>query len=232
MMVEVTIHGVRIVIVPYVERGGRDVAWIHDSTASEKLKGAPTFTLLRGGGFFSRAKFYDEVYAYSTAGGDDFAVLVDSDGDDTFDFSPAEAKLEGDGFSIIAEQFERVLARAGSGYDIARLTDSPGTNTFRGRSHKSMLYGDGLDLTARRFDEVYAQATPGGNDVAKLHDTPGDDHLEAADDWARMSINSGALDMLYEVAGFAEVHAYHTVGTDTTDIVEPLLYYLDPRGGW
>ena len=216
----------------YGKEGGHDVAWIHDSTASEKLKGAPTFTLLRGGGFFSRAKFYDEVHAYSTAGGDDLAVFVDSDGDDTFDFSPTESKLQGDGFSIGAEQFERVLARAGSGYDIARLTDSPGANTFRGRSHKAMLYGDGLDLTARRFDEVYAQATPGGGDVAKLHDTPGDDHLEAAGDWARMSINSGILDMLYEVAGFGDVHAYHTEGTDTTDIITPLLYDLDLRGGW
>ena len=216
----------------YGERDGHDVARIYDSTANEKLKGAPTFTLLRGGGFFSRAKFFDEVYAYSTVGGNDYAVFNDSDGDDTFDFSPTEATLEGDGFSILAEQFERVLARAGGGYDIARLTDSPGANTFRGRSHKAMLYGDGLDLTARRFDEVYAQATPGGGDVAKLHDTPGNDHLEAAGNWARMSIDSGALDMLYEVAGFDDVHAYHTEGADTTDITTPLLYDLDPRGGW
>ena len=216
----------------YGKNGGHDVAWIHDSVSKEKLKASPKFTLLRGGGFYSRAKFFEEVYAYSTVGGKDYAVFADSDGNDTFDFSPTQSKLQGDGFLIQAEEFERVLVRASNGYDIARLTDSPGANTFRGRSHKAMLYGDGLDLTARWFDEVYAQATPGGGDVAKLHDTPDDDHLEAAGNWARMSINTGALDMLYEVAGFGDVHAYHTFGADTTDIIEPLLYDLDLRGGW
>ena len=215
----------------YGKNGGHDVAWLHDSTANEKLKGAPTFSLLRGGGFFSRAKFFEEVYAYSTVGGVDVAVFADSDGDDTFDFSPTESKLEGDGFSVQAEEFESVVTRASSGYDIARLTDSPERNILRARSHKALFYDGGLDLTIRRFDEVYVQATPGGNDLAKLHDTPGDDHLEAADDWARMSINNGALDFLYEVAGFDGVHVYHTEGNDTTDIIEPLLFDLELRDG-
>ena len=215
----------------YAKQGGHDVAWLTDSTANEKLRATPTISYIRGGGFHNRAKFFDVVHAYSTEGGKDLAVFDDSAGDDTFDFTPTESKQEGDGYSILAEDFERVVVRASTGFDVARITTSTKHNALRARAHKVVFYGGGLDLVARRFDEVYAES-PGGTDLANIHDTLGDDHLEAADDWARLSRNVGGLDLLYHLVGFANVHAYHSEGTDTTDIVNPLLYNLELRGGW
>ncbi len=215
----------------YAKQGGNDVAWLQDSPVYDKLRGTPTIAYLRGGGYFNRAKFFDEVHASSTAGGNDFVVFSDSAGADTLDFTPAESLLAGNGYSLQAEEFERILVRSGRGFDVANITTGTNHNAIRARAHKVVLYGGRLDLVARAFDEYHVQS-PGGSDLANLHDTPDDDHLEAADDWARLSKNPGALDLLYEVVGFAYVHAYHSTGNDTTDIVNPLLYDLDLRGGW
>ena len=55
----------------------------------------------------------------------------------------------------------------------------------------------------------------GGYDVAKIHDTAGDDVLAAGDNWTSLSVDlAGRLDLLYEAIGFDVVRAYRSEGRD------------------
>ena len=58
----------------------------------------------------------------------------------------------------------------------------------------------------------------------------GDDLLEAADDWARIS--SQALDFLYEVSGFDHVTAIAGNDGNTSDVTDPLAFTLEMDGPW
>ncbi len=219
------IHGFRVVHA-YGLNGGADQASIFDTPSDDKFKGTESFANLRGGGFYFRAKGFESVQSRALYGGNDLAVLYGTGGDDLFTASHESATMVGGGLTCTATGFTHVLAHAMSGYDIARLEDSPGRDEFRGRSHKVTLRSldnDAMDLTARAFDEVYAEAAFGGADIAKLHDTAGDNRLTGTGDNAQMYIDGGGtLDLLYEVIGFATVKAYWTTGANATDLVSPL----------
>ncbi len=96
--------------------------------------------------------------------------------------------------------------------------------------------GPGFDFVLRRFDEVYAHAQEGGQDVAELTETPGDDHLQAEylagrESWAALSENNGALALLYEAFAFDLVRAHRTTGNDTIE-KSPEVDFLMLDGGW
>lgn len=225
------IHGFRVVHA-YGLNGGADQASIFDTPSDDKFKGTESFANLRGGGFYFRAKGFESVQSKALYGGDNRAVLYGTGGDDTFTASYESATMVGGGLTCTAAGFTHVLAHGMSGYDIARLEDSPGRDEFRGRSHKVTLRSldnDAMDLTARAFDEVYAEAAFGGADIAKLHDTAGNNRLTGTGDNAQMYIDGGGtLDLLYEAIGFPTVKAYWTTGADTADLVPPLEYdYLE-----
>ncbi len=219
------IHGFRSVHA-YGMNGGNDEATIFDTPDDDKFKGREELALLRGWGFYFRAKGFETVEATALYGGDDLAVFYDTAGDDLFTASYETASMTGSGLVRTANGFTEVLARSTAGYDIAQLEDSPGRDEFRGRSHKSIFRSRddaAMDITVRAFDEVYAEAVNGGADIAKMHDTSGDDYLYGSGDTAQMSAVDGAtLDLLYQVTGFETVKAYWSTGTNTKDLVAPI----------
>jgi hypothetical protein len=219
------LHGFRQVHA-YGLNGGNDQATMFDTMADDKFKGAETFSLIRGGGFFFRAKGFENVETTAIYGGADYAVFNDTAEDDVFTASYEAAQMANGVLTYAANGFERVLARSKTGYDIARLQDSPEDDELRGRSHKTTfrsLESSDFELTVRAFEEVHAEAVFGGDDIGKMHDTAGDDHLTATGDNAQMYRNNGGiLDLLYQVIAFERVKAYWSTGTNTKDIIPPL----------
>ncbi len=221
------IHGFRIAHA-YGLNGGHDRATIYDTMQDDKFKGKDDISLLRGGSFYFRAKGFEEVESTALYGGNDLAVLYGTAGDDLLTSSYESTRMAGGGVTRTVSGFTQVLAHAAGGYDVARLQDSPGRDEFRGRSHKvtfRSLDDDLLNVTARAFDAVYAEASFGGADIAKLHDTAGDDYLSGTGNVGRLStVGGGSLDLLYEATAFETVKVYWTTGSHINDLEPPLDY--------
>lgn len=161
---------------------GKDTASLYDTAADDTFKsnGQSDWAWMRGPGYFHRAKGFDFVHGYST-GGADQAYLHDSAGDDQFKAYTDDAKdME------YAKLFDTVLARSSRGEDdLALFFDDPGTTNgqvFRGLGGKGELFGktaggSDFQVTARNFAAVTATESRGTGHVARLVDTPGDDHL-------------------------------------------------------
>jgi hypothetical protein len=161
---------------------GKDTASLYDTAADDTFKsnGQSDWAWMRGPGYFHRAKGFDFVHGYST-GGADQAYLHDSAGDDQFKAYTDDAKdME------YAKLFDTVLARSSRGEDdLALFFDDPGTTNgqvFRGLAGKGELFGktaggSDFQVTARNFAAVTATESRGTGHVARLVDTPGDDHL-------------------------------------------------------
>jgi hypothetical protein len=234
------------------KNGGRDTAVLEDSPLKDKFKldwpkAGQFFGKMYRGDYFNRAKMFEVIQATST-GGDDLARLFGSDGNDTFEGRKGTSRMLGPGFDVTLHDYHTVTAYAQSGFDVARLSDTAGDDTLRARGHKTEIYdtptkGKDYKITARRFDDVFARAdTPGDDyDVAKLHDTLGEDLLEATADWTRMSRkeSNGSLDLLYEVLSFERVKGYSLLGgadrailhdTPGDDLLEARFEYADSLG--
>ena len=232
------------VLLAYAKQGGHDVASLSDSPGNDYFKGYPELTKLYGGGYFLRAKAFDVVRA-DASGGYDYARFFDSDGNDTLVTQRDSSRLYGPGFDLTASGYDKMLAYADTGNDVAHFMDSPANDVVRARSHKTMMWsGSYTDpdylLTARRFDEIHASAAgfEGDFDIAKLHDTPGDDQVQAEylpDAISRaavLELSGAQANMLYEVLTFDQVNSYRTTGNDTKDVAPDAEEFLMFREGW
>ncbi len=125
------------------------------------------------------------------------------------------------------------------GNDEATLKDSALNDEVHLKGHKSEIFdldtkGDIYKITARRFDTVHADGSQGaGYDRVKMWETPHDNHVEAADNWARLSAQKTELEILYDVLAFEFVKVRaSTGGNDTANVTEPLNFDLLFEDGW
>ena len=197
--------------------GGNDTATLNDTSGSDKFKAnlAKDYAKMWGNGHYTRAKFFETVSGVFSEGDDDYVRVWDTTDNDQLTAYPDSLTQTGGGFTVNVEAFDRLLAYSTyGGEDEATLHDSDGDDTMRARSHKTQFWGPGFQMTLRGWETVHAYATE-GYDMAKLHDTFGDDVVQAGDDWASLStVVDGELDLLYAVYGFDFVKAYHSAGTD------------------
>ena len=217
----------------YGKAGGSDTARFFDSVGDERFIAYPDFSKMYGPGYFRRAKFFETTVAYATAGGTDVARLFDSSGDDRLITTPTKARLYDTAgtYDVTARWFDTTVAYASTGHDTARLFGLAGAaDFFRGRSHKSTYYGTGYYHTIRRFDTVTVYGNGDSGDVARLHDTAGDDHLVATHERVSLSRSNGTR-TLYHAIDFPTVRAYSTTGNDTTEI-EAAVDFLMLEGAW
>lgn len=224
----------------YGKAGGHDTAVIEGPEthrAKFKSDAVNEWGKLYGGGFFSRAKFFEEVEAYARAE-INLARMFDSKGDDIFTGQMSESRMKSPEMDVTIYGFTQLIAYGtAGGHDTATLTDTLMDDEVRFRGHKTEMYdertkGDDYILTVRAFDEVYAHATEGGYDKAKLHDTSGDDLFEAAGNMGRMSTQKTEMDLLYEAIDFEFVKAYHSQGDDHADVADVVDFELYYEGEW
>ncbi len=221
------------VVHAYAKAGGNDTARFFDSEGRDTFIAYPDFQKMFSADYYCRAKFFETAVGYSTEGGSDVARLYDSAGDDRLIMTPEKARLYDteETHDVTARWFETVVAYATDGNDTARLFGKAGEqDVYRGRSHKSTFYGTGYEYTIRLFDKVTVTANGDAGDVAKLHDTAGDDHLAAAGNEVTLSRSNGTR-TLYEAINFPTVRAYSTTGNDTKQI-EAAVDFLMLEGGW
>jgi len=106
-------------------------------------------------------------------------VPVRIDGDDHFTASSTTATLQGAGMSSIQSGYDTVVAVGGYGNDLASIhRQPPETRRSSAISNAGSLSGTGFYLRAENFDRVEARST-GGDDVAYLWDSAGDDAFAA-----------------------------------------------------
>lgn len=197
---------------------GYDVATLDDSADNDKFKAdlADDYAKMMGGGFYTRAKFFENVTGVFSDGDDDYARVWDSEGNDEMTASPEGLTQTSSEFTVKVENYDRLLTYSiYGGVDTLNLYDSAGDDVMRARSHKTLFWGPGFDMTMRGWENVSAHAENGGDDVAKLHDTSGDDVILTGDDWASLStVKDEELDLLYQAYGFELVKGYHSEGKD------------------
>ena len=225
----------------YARSGGTDKAYLYDSDANDKFKSEPAenYAKMYGGRMYNRVKFYDVVEAFSS-GEKDLARLFDTAGNDVFEGQRDVSWLRTDVFDVGVHNFRNVIAYAlENGNDEATLNDSVLKDEVYLKSHKSEIIdqetkGEIYNITARRFDIVHADASQGeGYDKVKMWETPHDNIVEAADNWARFYAQKAELEMLYDVLAFEFVKVRaSTAGNDTTNVIEPLGFDLLFEDGW
>ncbi len=219
----------------YAKTGGNDVAQFTGSEQSDRLKTYPDLVKLMGGGYFSRAKFFETV-AVDMAGGGDTAVVSASDGADVvwakkdqmqiaYDVGVANGAEPAFGtmaYDVTVTGCEWVVARAKGTDDWIELHDSALNDVLIAKPLKVEIMNgarpaDGVErgaeyrITARGYRHVAGVADQGGEDSAKLYDSSelGVDHWAAGylDDctWSSMTSPSG---LICEVLAFEQVGGY------------------------
>ena len=211
--------------------GGTDTARLDDSAGTDTFVATPDYGVMYAAAsannpaYANRATGFDALDAFSTHGGDDTARLYDSAGDDIFTAAPTYAKLQNDpatnstSYVINAHTFRyaHAFATAG-GFDKATLTDSSGTDTFEAHPTYAILSnttpGQAFYNRANYFEQVFGVSSLGGNDMARLYDSAGNDTLQASPTSATLS----GTGFSNQALSFRYVTAYASTGGDVAHL--------------
>ena len=218
----------------YARTGGNDVAQFAGSDRSDRAKVYDSLVKMMGGGYYARAKFFEQV-DMNLRGDTDSTVVVASDRTDVLYAMKDKVQVSHDvkisngsspafttmAYDVTILASERVVARAKGGDDWVELHDSALNDVFIAKPHKvEMMNGprDGVkrgseyEITARGYGNVSAIADQGGEgDGAKLYDSAesGTDVWAAAYvDGQAWSSMSSPTRLLYEVHAFEQVGGY------------------------
>ena len=224
---------------------GFDTDEIFDSAASDSLLYHKDQAILSDdlndltATYFRRAKAFDQVTVYAVNGtvpgtNGDIAYIHDGQKNDVFTGTPTQATVE---LNVRQTSLGRLVDRTTTavgfdyvhgyarygGADTATLYDSPGNDTLLAMPAMTRLYNwnsGGADYFLRvmqGYEQVYAYATAGGNDVAQLHDSSGNDQYTIARQWSQVA----GTNFLLRAEYFEQVHAYATHGGyDTADVYD------------
>lgn len=221
-------------VTAYATKGGKDEAYLYDSTGNDMFQATPSYgKLYRTGVYSSQAKLFDKVYANASNGGTDQAFLYDSTRDgDIYEGQPTSAKLSGSGYENWAKYFDAVYGYSTGGADTAKLFGSTGADTFTGRPQYSVLTGPTTGGTyyhrVKGFKTVTASASA-GNDVANLYDAATATQLDGSGSLA--SMYDKAMTFSYTVSGFKKVNAYATHAGNSRN-VSAISYVMVYYGPW
>jgi uncharacterized protein YjiK len=245
---------------------GADQAYLYDSARDDQFKAYTDdardmeYAKMYGPGYYHRAKGFPAVYAFASQGRDDLARFFSSPlYTEQFIGTPDQSRLyrtgAGADYDLTARSFDAVLARSSRGEDdLALFFDDPGTTNgqvFRGLEGKGELFGktaggSDFQVIARNFTAIKATETRGTGHIARLVDTPGDDHLVIDGALASMyryfdpPKGSGkgqrGMELLYQAIASDQIEVYRQQNqkdsADTRHVraVDIALRYEDPTG--
>ncbi len=226
-----TVHGFDRVNVYGTSGGSNDFAEWWDSTGGDTFQAFPDFAVMNrvNGGSGTNSRYvsgFDRYNAYAVNGGHDFTELYDTDGNDQLrSFGPwtdiSSTTGSRAGRYVYAANFEQVNSYAiFGGHNFAEFYDTEGTDRFRSFSNFSDMQSISGPYTGNyRYASGYNQVNSyavigGGDDLAELYDTPGNDHLRSFEPFVDMS-----SDGLYRyVSSYERVNSYAISGG--TDFAE------------
>jgi hypothetical protein len=204
--------------------GGSDSATLYPSSGSDTYVGTSGYGVLYSGVYYDRATGFSHVEVDGTAGSANMARLYDFTGNDSFTADPTSASLTdpASGASHVVKNFRTVYAYStAGGTGTATLTaagGSAGTNTLDAYPTYASLSGtagSGYHNVAVGFSSVTAVSFGNVNDIARLHDSPGNDTFNAYPTTATLS-GTGFSE---QANSFRNVYAYSQAGgTDTANL--------------
>lgn len=140
--------------------------------------------------------------------------------------------MTGPGYSLVADDFWRITARAGSGLgDVAHFFGSDGNDRFVASASEASLSGEGYTNRAEGFAEVFAYGMTGPNDMAWLYDSPGDDQFTGRVEESQLR----GAGYVINVGGFDRVYAFASSGNDTARLFgseSTDLFVGTPHASW
>lgn len=216
----------------YANAGGIDTARLYDTAANDTFYADGTQAFLQNSTFLSFASNYENVEAFSTAGGIDTAILFDGAGNDSFEAFPTRAIMSASSgqFRNQADAFELVYGYSrNGGFDTATLNGGTGADNFTASPEFSHM--EGVDAVfsnyATDFESVIANGN-GGNDVASLFDSAGNDRVDVESNGTTLSIPGATI----SARSFPTVYA--TSARGGVDVLEETLvsYTFVALGPW
>jgi hypothetical protein len=202
---------------------GNDTISIFGTSRNEEAAFDENFVYFFDSTFNFRNLSFENIYAYGSGGNDD-SYMMASDGDDRFYGNETYSYLRGDSNAYFnyVKNFDSLIVdgSSGLGFDRAYIYDGAGDEIYDAESSQVTLLYDstgtfGPVIAAKGFDETSIYAVNGGNDVATLHGSDGNDKFTARDIYGRMRGDDGAY--IHYAEGFDLVtgDASGTTGTDT-----------------
>ena len=154
--------------------------------------------------------------------GSDTIILDDSPGDDTLIVHPNTVSATGPGYVFDGTNFDTLLvySRTG-GHDVAHLYDSSEKDKFKAEPAEdyAKMYGGQIYARVKFFEEVHAYSS-GGQDLARVWDTKGNDAFDGQKDLSR--IHGAGYDV--QMHSFQQVVARATQGgQDVATLVDSTL---------
>lgn len=161
----------------YAISGGYDTLNLYDTPEFDYVTMTPTKCTQVGGGYTFRVNGFERVNAVASTGNDK-VVMTGSTGNDTFQVNTIWAFLSGANYALKASSFKTVYAAGNGGTDSAALAgaaDSKDTLTAAPQKARMVNPTANYDWTSIDFSTITAYGGAGGNDVATLNDSAGDD---------------------------------------------------------
>ncbi len=233
---DVRANGYDVVSV-YSDQGGSDRAELFGSAAVDALIGGPGFAVLTQDGPVASYRLEAhrfEVVDVQSSGPGDYAVLSGSQSNDRLIASPSIAQLNNDSdLNITARGFANVTVHGDQGgTDRAELRGSTGNDLYSAGSAYAYLRNRDASapdyyVLTRDFEVVEALGR-GGDDLALLYDSAGDDLFHGR---AGLGILSGE-DFFNSASGFAEIRAFGVNGGQNLRDISALDYLFRQVGSW
>ncbi len=198
----------------FFEQGGSDRGTLSGSHGDDRFFFDAQDAQLTGTGFDLRSHGTAMIIAVGN-GGYDKADFEGTLGDDQLTASPYETRLVGPEIDVTAFGFESVKIIGSCGChstDIARLSGGSGNDRFEAKPGFSQLRGENYRIRLEGFSQVTATAGPGGDDLAVLTGSPGDDILEETTRGVRLTTGS----QQFEALGFGAFTFDGNGGNDET----------------
>jgi|GEM_PF-2536830 len=195
---------------------GADTVTLQGSGTDERVETYDRSTELLSTNYIARIEDAESI-SIDTGEGSDHVEFVDSEGEDLVALAPDRATFaRSNGQTVVVTGHEQAEAFAhNGGNDIVNFTDSSGDDRFTAKYLRSFMIGDGFINYARGFESVNAESSAGGEDEARLLDSPVDDHLEVSGTMASYRVEFAT----HTVNGFPVTRAYSTEGNDTATVL-------------
>jgi hypothetical protein len=215
---------------------GTDQAYMYDSAGDDLFVAGETqatldYDSIVAPGVNITASGFDRVDAYGQNGGDDSAILTGSTGPDAFKGLESYSYLTGNGgvFVNFVKGFDNVAAdvSTGGGDDTATLYDSSGDDALSvGELFALFDYDASVvenpNVMAFGFPSVNTYAMFGGNDVATMFGSDGDDRFTGRETYGLMKGDGGAF------VNFAKGFDTLTADVEETDGTDVAILYDSP----
>lgn len=206
-----TLHGV-------VKEGGNDRAELIGSSGTDTFRNEPKTNAARmyvDAGPYYWVRGFREVLAEGQ-GGKDIVDLRETAANDVVTFSPGLVSLKNDlvtvtakGFEVSPDATEIVVSASTYSRDADEVVfiDGAGNDTFRAAPEWATFVGSGAHYRATGFRTVKAEAKNGGNDMALLFDSAGDDTFIADATTAELKGTLASGSFSFKTSGFETVKA-------------------------